>query len=60
MWRGALRNNGQIWNKSYECDPAPPHARTKFIHAHGVVESLGILDGGTAYPGAKHVNVYRE
>jgi hypothetical protein len=51
MWRGAKRNSGKIWEKSFDQDPAPPEARTRFVHAHGVLESLGILDGGTASPG---------
>jgi hypothetical protein len=58
MWRGALRNSGQIWHKSFDTDPAPAHARTRFIHAHQTVESLGILDGGSAYPGAKTLAIY--
>ena len=53
MWRGALRNDGRIWENSFATAPAPAHARTKFIRAHGVVESLGILDGGSADPGTK-------
>jgi archaellum component FlaG (FlaF/FlaG flagellin family) len=32
MWRGALRNSGEIWHKSFDNDPAPAHARTRFIH----------------------------
>jgi hypothetical protein len=59
MWRGALRNTGQIWHKSFDNDPAPAHARsTRFIHAHQTVQSLGILDGGCAYPGAKTLKIY--
>ena len=51
MLRGEGRNSGVIWGKSFDVEPAPDTARTKFVHAHSVVESLGILDGGRADPG---------